>query len=337
MSRRPPTPQPRKIAISLALFALLAPSTVVGSAGTTDLARKAIVEGRLEEARRMLEGRSEGMAEGERLELLTQVCTELGDDEAGVRHGQEAVEASPTSSNAHFRYAVAVRTKMQRVSRVKAMFLIGTYKQALGRARELDPRNLDAREEEIGFLAQAPKIAGGDLDRARALAAELAALHPHRGLKAQIEIETGSGDPARATALFREALAGEDADNPRMRQLLAFHLQRQGQFREADVEFQLLEAAKDPRVATGALYQRARTRILGRYEPDQAIRFLEQFLERVTDDLPGQPSRSHAYWRLGNANEQLNRTAQARAAYSRALELDPDNQDAKKALKSLPR
>lgn len=261
----------------------------------------------------------------------------MGDVEAGVRHGKEAVEASPTSSNAHFRYAVAVRTKMQRVSTVKAMFLIGTYKQALGRARDLDPRNLDTREEEIGFLAQAPKIAGGDLDRARALAVELAALHPRRGLKVQLEIAAGSGDPARATALFREALAGEDADNPRMRQQLAFHLLRQGQFREADVEFQLLEAAKAPHVATGALYQRARTRILGRYEPDQAIRFLELFLQRVTEDLPGQPSRSHAYWRLGNAHEQLSRMDLARDAYSRALALDPDNQDARKALKSLPR
>lgn len=58
MSRRPPTPQPRNFVLALALFALWAPSTAVGAAGAADLARKAMVEGRLEEARRMLEAPS---------------------------------------------------------------------------------------------------------------------------------------------------------------------------------------------------------------------------------------------------------------------------------------
>ena len=58
-------------------------------------------------------------------------------------------------------------------------------------------------------------------------------------------------------------------------------------------------------VALGAIYQRARWRIVAAQETDAAIDLLEGYLEaRVDEELPWAPDRAAALWRLGLAKEQ---------------------------------
>jgi Flp pilus assembly protein TadD len=65
---------------------------------------------------------------------------------------------------------------------------------------------------------------------------------------------------------------------------------------------------------------------------------LLEYLEQLTE-IPseGLPQKSHAYWRLGMAYEQLRRTDDARGAYEQAIQFDSDNKEARAALKKLPR
>jgi tetratricopeptide (TPR) repeat protein len=151
-----------------------------------------------------------------------------------------------------------------------------------------------------------------------------------------IQVELGKGDPERVAPLIREALAA-DPDNTQLRNQLGYHLQRQEQFEEADAEFEALQNSDDPQQVRAALYQRARTRILGEYEQDKAVRFLQEYVEGLPEDDKSVPSASNAYWRMGNAHEQLKQLAEARAAYTQALKLNPENDEAKKSLKGLPR
>jgi cytochrome c-type biogenesis protein CcmH/NrfG len=65
------------------------------------------------------------------------------------------------------------------------------------------------------------------------------------------------------------------------------------------------------------------------------VLILTQYLERLPEKPEGVPGRAPAYWRLGNAYEQLERRADARQAYERALALDSKNVEAKRALKQL--
>ena len=58
--------------------------------------------------------------------------------------------------------------------------------------------------------------------------------------------------------------------------------------------------------------------------------------ESASNWTRGIPSPSSAHWRLGNAYQQLGQIEKARQAYTEALSLDGDNEEAKKALKSLP-
>ena len=126
-----------------------------------------------------------------------------------------------------------------------------------------------------------------------------------------------------------------DADDAGCRLDLAFLLQRLERFREADRHFARLADDPDPYYALTGLYQRARSRILGAYEPEQAPKYLLSYIEKRPNARRGVPSRSNAYWRLGNAYEQLDRRDDARRAYRRALDLDGDNKSARKAFERL--
>jgi predicted Zn-dependent protease len=248
--------------------------------------------------------------------------------------GKRAVDAAPGSSNAHFQYAVALRTRMQQVSKMRAMMSLGDYKRELERAIELDPRNTDAREEQIGFYSEAPGIAGGSVERARELAQQLQQIDRHRGMYMLARVERQAGQPERALELYR-ALLAERAEDPIVRSTLANLLLDLERWNEADEQFARLASSNDPRMALPAVYQRARTRIVGRYEPEAAVAFLKDYLARAAADSVPPPSA--AWWRLGNAYELLGQTPDARQAYEEALRLNPDDKQAKDSLAALPK
>jgi tetratricopeptide (TPR) repeat protein len=246
------------------------------------------------------------------------------------------VELLPESSEAHLQYAVALRIKMSNVGKMKAMFTVGTYKKELQRAIDLDPGNVDALTEEVGYLGNAPGIAGGDLDKAREKAQELRKYDERAAAQMLAQIEMKDGHPDKAIQALEE-LVEATPDDWLSRFQLAMMLQGEERYQDADLQFAAVVDGDDRRLSLGALYQRARTRVLGKYDQEKAVELLKEYAKLPAADLTGLPSASSAHWRMGNAYEQLNRKPDARAAYQTALRLDPENKEAKKALKSLGR
>ncbi|MCP4897034.1 MAG: tetratricopeptide repeat protein, partial [bacterium] len=293
-------------------------------AGSLDQARALIDEGQFAEAKPLLEkALNEKANEGEALLLLTRTCNALADWKDGVKHGKRTVKLLPESSEAHYEYAVALRIKMSNVGSMKAMFAIGNYKDELKAAIELDPKNIDALTERVGFLANAPGIAGGDLDEAATEAAKLEQLDWRVGKVMQIGIKAGQEDIPAAIGIANEVLE-RYPDDTDARSSLGFVLQNDEQYQAADEQFTLLAENEDPAVAAAALYQRGKTRVLGEYELEEAIEFFDNFIEVIGDGIPELPDESAAHWRIGMAQEKLARTADARASYTRAVELNPD-------------
>lgn len=319
----------RSILLLLPLF------LVPAWAGPLERAQTLIDERRYVEARELLERTiRDSRLEAQGLVLLTRVCVEQEDYEDGIPYGERAVELLPRSSEAHLRHAQAVRVKLSKISKMKAMFSLGAYKDGLNRALELDPDNVDAMEEKIGYLTHAPGIAGGDVDEAAEWIAKLKRHDAERGATLEAELELKQGNEERALAIWREVLE-TDPSNARSLLNLGFWHQAREEWKEADHHFGRLAAGGDPQFALTGLYQQARTRVLGEYEPRRAIELLDEFRARLDQPLPGVASASSAWWRTGNAHEQLGDTAAARRAYETALELDPDNKEARKSLKSL--
>ena len=320
----------KQLVLALALL------SIPGQADPLDAARSLFGERKYEQARELLEGSlNDPGAKAERLLLLTRVCNILGDYEDGIRYGKQAVELLPDSGEAHFRYAQAMRVKMQKVSEFKAMFVVGGYKKTLQKAIDLDPKHVGAREEQIGFLIHAPGFAGGSYEKAEQRIAELKPLDWRRAMLSTADLESTRKNGTAVEKIYNEILE-KYPDDGATRANLGYWYQRETRYAEADREFGRLVEHEEPAYAMIALYQRARTRILGEYQPEKAVEFLQKFIAEAADDLPDVPSKSNAYRRLGNAYEQLDDTGQAREAYRQALALDADNKEAKKALKALP-
>ena len=303
-------------------------------AAPLDEARALIDGGSYDEARTILERSVEDTKlKPQSLILLTRLSNELEDYDSGIRYGKQAVKLSPDSADAHFQYAVALRTKISKVSKVKAMFSLGTYKKELRTARELAPDDPDARNEEIGFLVTAPGVAGGDIDLAWQRALELEKLDWRGGLRWQAEIQFKKKDDEAGVATLREMLEKDpQSSGPRFR--LAYWYQSHERYDEADHEFEILQADDVPRISMNALYQRGRTRVLGDYEQQQAVEFLQKYVETLPADPEGLPGNESAYWRIGNAYEQSGRNDDARRAYQRSLAIK-ETEQARKSLKAL--
>ena len=189
--------------------------------------------------------------------------------------------------------------------------------------------------EEIGYLYHAPGIAGGDKEKARGMIRDLKSMD---GRLASLLEASILGEEEESAASFRilESLLEKHPGDDQARQALAFGLQQKERFEEASRHFAALAESEDSLYMLMGQYQMARSRILGKFEPERAVDLLDDYLQNDPEVLVGLPSRSSAFWRLGNAYEQLEEVEKARHAYRDALALDPDNKEARKALKQLP-
>jgi tetratricopeptide (TPR) repeat protein len=306
-------------------------------AGPIDEARTLMDRGEYRQAADVLGSRLDHPRDrAEALILLTRAFNSLGDYKQGVDHGKQAIEAAPDSAEAHLEYARALRIKMQNINKMKAMFVLGSYKSALRRSLELDPSNVEARMEEIGFLTNAPGVAGGDLDKAEKRIDELVSLDRRQAMFMRAALRSKQKDTEGAIATYREMVELDENDAD-ARQALAFSLQASGNYREADQHFGHLLENDDVLRSMMARYQLARSRILGEYEPERAVEYLLGYIDELVEPLESLPTVSHAYWRLGLAYRQLDRTGEARQALERAVALDSENEQAKDALKALNR
>ncbi len=315
----------------------LAAVALAAVAAATDLedARALIEANRLDEARVVLDWAVKDPARrGESLVLLTRLANLKEDYEGGLAFGKQAVQALPASSDAHYEYAVALRNKMAQASKLKAMMLLGDYKDELAAAIRLGPKNVKPRLEEIGFLLSAPGIAGGDVAKARARIEELRPLDGRGATMMEAQALRKEGNLEGAATALRGLLAKADDDHE-ARMSLAFTLQELKRYPEAEGELAKLLPVTVDQWSLAATYQIARTHILGRYEQMKAVDLLLDYIARVPENGAGLASKSMAYWRLGNAYEQLAQVAKAREAYQRAIALDAGNDEARKALKAL--
>ncbi len=202
----------------------------------------------------------------------------------------------------------------------------------LEKAIGLDPENLDARQALASFHRAAPWIAGGDMDIADEQAAFVRTRDPLRGLLMLANNRMADGDEDEAIALLRDALA-EHPEWTDAALALGMFYQQEERFDDA---FAILKeyAARD-----GAnpvmIYQLGRTAALsGRFldEGREAMRRYIALVERDgTLDIPPSP----AWWRLGMIEQHAGNKDAARAAYEKALQLDPENDDARKSLHAL--
>lgn len=252
-----------------------------------------------------------------------------GEFDKGIEYFSAAVEQAPENSMTH---TFLGRAYLSRAGRDSSLGDAGDGVDHLETAISLDPENLDARETLAGFHRAAPWIAGGDMDEADEQGRYIRERDLQRGVMVLAANRMADGDEDEAIELLRETL---DAD-PELKELavqlgIAYHMQE-----DFDAAFEVLNKYAAPADADPmAIYQLGRTAALSGKFLDEGRAAMRRYIAmaEVDDTLGVAPSP--AWWRLGMIEQHAGNADAARAAYTKALELDPDNKQAQAALKKL--
>ena len=266
--------------------------------------------------------------------LLSEIARRQGDSAAAVDYGRRGAEALPAVGAAHHVYSRAIGLRMRDAGILAAMKNVSAWKQELRTAIELDPSNAEARAEEVFYYGFVPRAMGGDPDHAHALLDELATLDPCGAIALRASVLHVSQDRAEeALALCRRGLE-EHGCASRLHYTLGSLLEREEDPQGADAEYALaLEGERDESYYR-ALFARGRLRTAGSFEAEEALAFLDEYLaDAPRGERMHPPAQVHRH--RGLALQGLGRTADARAAFERALELDPDLEEARAALGEL--
>lgn len=262
--------------------------------------------------------------------LLGRVHLAAGDPGTAADWFEKAAELDPRSAQAEFYKGAAYGEQAMRASKLRQPFLAKKVQGAFERAVQLDPDYLDARDGLVDFYRMAPGFMGGGIDKARAQAVEIRRRDALRGAYAFAEIAIAEKRWDVAAQEYERAIvAAPDSVAP---YLYLGELQgRQGKWELAwtTLERYRVRRPADPRLPyfTGRL---AATSGLRLDEGEQALRAYLAYAPK-----PNEPTHATAHWRLGQIRERRADKAGARAAYETALRLDPDQRQAKDALKKL--
>jgi tetratricopeptide (TPR) repeat protein len=187
-------------------------------------------------------------------------------------------------------------TSLQLAGRTNTLSAATKGRDAMEKALAIDPDYLAAREGLFQFYQRAPWPIGSSA-------------------KAKVQLdEIRKRDPDLATILG--VVSKTDA-------------------KDYTAAFKMCEdvLAKNPNNYT-ALYHYGRTASVSGQNLARGLECLKQCLNYEAPS-PASPTHSHAWQRIGNILEQLDRPTEARAAYENSLKLDPSNRRASDALAKL--
>ena len=126
-------------------------------------------------------------------------------DEAIVEY-RKLITTQPNNANFHYKYGGALGMKALRVSKMKALGLIGDVKSAFLKSAELDPKHIDTRWALVELYMQLPGIIGGSKSKSLKYADELSVLSKVDGYLAKGYIYEYDDAPELAEKYYKLAI-----------------------------------------------------------------------------------------------------------------------------------
>ncbi|MEE8370931.1 MAG: tetratricopeptide repeat protein, partial [Sphingomonadales bacterium] len=261
---------------------------------------------------------------------LGRVAFEFRRFEEAVKALERAIQLAPGKADYHFQLGRALTGRVGQVGIFKKMGVAGRLRKSFQKAAELDPRHGPARLALATYYANAPGIAGGSdkkaLRQARALKAFNPALH-HQAM-ARIAAEDEKNDAARGH--YRRSLAINY--DPRVAAELGALLQAMEKWPEAFAVLTKALQAKPPVIGVSYLYGRAAS-LSGSHLAEGEVALKAYFA--ADDRRKFRRRRAAAEYYYGRILEQTGRLGEARRHYRKAIAIDDEQKDAKKALRAL--
>ena len=261
--------------------------------------------------------------------LLGRIAWQGGDyKEAGQRF-DKAIALAPQRADPHVWRARTYLQELQSVNFLRKGSIAGKARGHLEKAITLEPENFDAQEALTEYYMEAPGIAGGGIDKARAQAATAKRLSPVRGALLVARVETKDKNAAATeaeyrwvTSTFPDSVSGWAA--------LSSWYQDQKRWTEA---FEIIDTRLRGNPSdNNFLYQLGRAASLSGTRLDAGEAALRKYLARE-NARPVFDSSVH--YRLGSILEQRGNRAGARDEYLLASKVDPRNEVARRAANRL--
>ncbi len=265
-----------------------------------------------------------------------QAALKVNDWDTALDLAEELVADYPKSSEAHFLLAHAIRIKMEEVSQVRAMFSLGDYKEALATAIQLDPANIAARTEQIGFFIFAPGVAGGDKELAQQRINDLRPFDAFSALEMEVQLAAVNKDPKRQELLLKEMLSLQPKHPSTLMNLAGIEIERKA-YPAAEAWLLKIDDSEDPGWPLLAQYQRAKWRILAKQNVDQAIALMTAYAEQLpqTNSEINLPPLAAVWWRMALAYENKGEPDRAIELLKTSLKADKDFEPAEQDLERL--
>ena len=205
----------------------------------------------------------------------------------------------------------------------------GRARSMFEKAVEIDPSSFEAREARTEYLMNAPGIAGGSIDKARAEANAAKRVSPIRGAILVGRVEEKAGNTAAAEAEYRGMITSFPDSSGGWESLSTLY-QTQSRWDDA---FRII----DDRLRAnpndyGMLYQLGRAASLSGQRLEAGEEALRRYLTR---DNARKAFDGGVHYRLGAIRERRGDPQGARSEYELAVALDPRNLAAKRALERL--
>lgn len=244
---------------------------------------------------------------------------------------EKCIAAEPGNSKFHQWLGRALGLQAAQNGIVSGALSVRRVKAELEKAIELDPLNLEARQDLAVMYRAAPGFLGGSNAKA---AEQIAFIRRHDpALASQLEGDFLFADKKWDAALLAYQESAKLHPRPMIHVRISLVYQNKKDWTQA---FAALDRALalDPNFPF-ALYQVGRSAALSGYELDRGEKCLRTYIAMpVREDLEN-PSLSAAHSRLGNILEKKGDRAGARSEYETALAIDPKQKLAREALAKL--
>ena len=186
------------------LLLLLLPACAV--VAQSSAAEALIQGGHWKRARALVEGRiRENPDDALANYLLSQVRGAFGDRDSPLPLAEKAVALDGRVAKYHRQVAEVVGVTAQHSNAIQQLFLARRFRKEINAALALDGRDPQALRDLLEFYLLAPRIAGGDPDKAPELARRIGQIEPPLGFLAEARVAEFHKQTGETEALLRAA------------------------------------------------------------------------------------------------------------------------------------
>lgn len=290
-------------------------------------------------------------------------------DEA-IRQAEKAVSLAPKNAEFQAGLADALGSKLSAASlgMFESMSLARRFKKEAELALQLDPDNIDANEDLMEFNLDAPRLVGGDKQKAAELADRMVRVNPVRGYLMKFEFATHEKHTTELESLLQQAISADPRNYFARTQAANFYLSQGGatltraeeqakqaiqidtsraagytalatvyaqQGRWKDLDAVLEQSQREVPDDLGPFYQAAKSILTGNQSSElpRAEKYMRVYLSQPPEG--NEPTLGAAHWRLALILEKQGHKDQAKQELQEALRLEPSFDPAKKDLKRL--